>query len=71
MSDDIVTRLRERAEERKEANDKYWRGYKFDYEIPELEDKAADEIERLRAELQLAHSQIAIMATAKNEEEPF
>jgi hypothetical protein len=51
MSDDIVTRLRERAEERKEANDKYWRGYKFDYEIPELEDKAADEIERLRAEI--------------------
>ena len=51
MSDDIVTRLRERAEERKEANDKYWRGYKFDYEIPELEDKAADEIERLREDV--------------------
>lgn len=33
--------------------------------------EAADEIERLRAELQLAHSQIAIMATAKNEEEPL
>ena len=32
---------------------------------------AADEIERLRSELQLAHSQIAIMATAKVEEEPF
>jgi len=51
MSDDIVTRLRDRAAERKEANEEYWRGYKFDYEIPELEDKAADEIERLRADL--------------------
>jgi hypothetical protein len=47
---DIVTRLRERAEERKEANDEYWRGYKFDIELSELQDKAADEIERLRAE---------------------
>lgn len=32
---------------------------------------AADEIERLRKELQLAHSEIALMATAKVEEEPF
>lgn len=48
--DDIVTRLRERAAERKEANDEYWRGYKFDIELPELEDKAADEIEHLRAD---------------------
>jgi hypothetical protein len=52
MYDDIVTRLRDRAAERKEANEEYWRGYKFDYEIPELEDKAADEIERLRAEVE-------------------
>lgn len=33
--------------------------------------EAAELIERLRAELQSAHSQIAIMATAKVEEEPF
>jgi chaperonin cofactor prefoldin len=33
--------------------------------------KQHDEIERLRAELQSAHSQIAMMATAQNEEEPF
>ena len=33
--------------------------------------EAADEIERLRAELQLAHSEIAIIATAEVEEEPF
>lgn len=34
-------------------------------------DEAADEIERLRKELQIAHSEIAMMATAKVEEEPF
>ena len=55
--DDIVTRLRKG----------------FELKQGDFRDllKAADEIERLRAELQLAHSQIAIIATAKVEEEPF
>lgn len=50
MVDDIVTRLRDRAEERQEALDEYWRGHKFDYDLPMLESQAADEIERLRAD---------------------
>lgn len=41
--------------------------------LPKVADcnQAADEIERLRAELQLAHSEIAMMNTAKADEEPF
>ena len=57
--DDIVTRLR---------------NYDFmrDGDTPEVTmGEAADEIERLRTELQLAHSQIAVLASAKIEEEPF
>ena len=50
MTDDIVTRLRDKAEERQEALDEYWRGHKFDYDLPMLENEAADEIERLRAD---------------------
>lgn len=54
MSNDIVTRLRERAEERMEASEDYWQGYKFEYDIPYIENQAADEIERLRRELHMA-----------------
>jgi len=36
-----------------------------------LRGDAVREIERLRTEIQLAHSQIAIITTAKVEEEPF
>ncbi len=59
MIDDIVTRLRQ--------------AYKNTDEVASvfLANEAADEIERLRAELQLAHSEIAIIATAEVEEEPF
>lgn len=59
MADDIVTRLREYEAITDNA-----------YVINALV-AAADEIERLRTELQLAHSQIAILASAKIEEEPF
>ncbi len=51
MSDDIVIKLRLRAEERQEASDDYWQGHKFEYDIPWLENEAADEIERLRVEV--------------------
>jgi hypothetical protein len=61
MTDDIVTRLRY-IYSQKDV------GVSLN---PEMFSQAADEIERLRAELQLAHSEIAMMATAKVEEEPF
>ena len=48
MINDIVTRLRERADERMEASEDYWQGHKFEYDIPYIENQAADEIERLR-----------------------
>ena len=51
MADDIVTQLRQRADERKEACEQYWNGHKFECEIPILENSAADEIERLRLQL--------------------
>lgn len=61
MTDDIVTRLRQVADSEV---------YMADISVSKLCD-AADEIERLRAQLQLAHSEIAMMNTAKAEEEPF
>ena len=39
--------------------------------VKDVHSSCSDEIERLRKELQLAHSEIALMATAKVEEEPF
>ena len=53
MSNDIVTRLRERADERMEAREDYWQGHKFEYDIPYIENQAADEIERLRGLLMI------------------
>lgn len=61
MTDDIVTRLRAMMQGCENPN----------CEGCEVEAEAVDEIERLRAELQLAHSEIAMMATAKVKEEPF
>jgi hypothetical protein len=61
MIDDIMTRLRD--------NCGCSGTEQFGYTC--ISCVAADEIERLRAELQLAHSQIAIIATAEVEEEPF
>lgn len=61
---DIVTRLR---------NEVCECGYATSFnELHKcLRCEAIDEIERLRAELQLAHSEIAMIATAEVEEEPF
>lgn len=50
---DIVTRLREQAQDRKETYRAYWLNQTFDYEIPYMENQAADEIERLRVLLKL------------------
>lgn len=57
MTDDIVTQLTDEG------------CYEMSCAI--LRGDAVHEIERLRKELQLAHSEIALMATAKVEEEPF
>jgi uncharacterized coiled-coil DUF342 family protein len=58
VTDDIVTRLRVTT-----VADS-------SHKIYATMTEAADEIERLRAQLQLAHSQIAKIATAKVEEQP-
>lgn len=67
LTNDIAFRLRLQAK----VSNLYEIQHPHMVRIPTIYEEAADEIERLRAELQLAHSEIAIMATAKIKEEPF
>lgn len=67
LTNDIAFRLRLQAK----VSNLYEIQHPHMVRIPTIYEEAADEIERLRTQLQLAHSEIAMMATAKVEEEPF